>query len=132
MKTILIIDREYPTLLMLQGEFEEAGYKVVTTNSGDEALKILHNPSKQVNLVITNLRHAGPDILDFLWQIKRARPALPVICFTALSKYKELPLEDLPFDDLIEKSSDLTKLKKSVDRHINKMVQKDGGDVTKS
>jgi DNA-binding NtrC family response regulator len=132
MKTILIIDREYPTLLMLQGEFEEAGYKVVTTNSGDEALKILHNPSKQVNLVITNLRHAGPDMLDFLWQIKRAWPDLPIICFTALSKYKELPLEDLPFDDLIEKSSDLTKLKKSVDRHINKMVQKDGGDVSKS
>ena len=37
MKTILIIDKHYSTLLMLKEEFEEAGYKVVTTDSGDEA-----------------------------------------------------------------------------------------------
>jgi DNA-binding NtrC family response regulator len=121
MKTILIIDKEYSTLLMLKGEFEEAGYEVVTTDSGDRALEILNNPSKPVNLVITNLRHAGPNMLDFLWQIKRAWPVLPVICFTALSKYKELPPHDRPFDALIEKSSDLTKLKDSVARHLGKM-----------
>ena len=131
MKTILIIDKEYSTLLMLKGEFEEAGYKVVTIDSGDEALEILHNPSKPVNLVITNLRHAGPDMLDFLWQIKGAWPDLPVICFTALSRYKKLALEDRPFDDLIEKSSDLTKLKKSVDRHINKIGPNVGDMSTK-
>ena len=58
---------------MLKAEFEEAGYEVMTTGSGDEALEILNNPSTPVNLVITNLRHAGPNMLDFLWQIKRAR-----------------------------------------------------------
>ena len=121
MKTILIIDKEYSTLLMLKGEFAEVGYEVVTTDSGDRALEILNDPSKPVNLVITNLRHSGPDMLDFLWQIKRAWPDLPVICFTALSKYKELPPQDRPFDALIEKSSDLTKLKDSVDRHLGKM-----------
>ncbi len=113
MKTILIIDKEYSTLLMLQGEFEEAGYEVVTSDSGDEAFEILNNTSNPINLVITNLRHAGPDMLDFLWQIKRAWPDLPVICFTALSKYQELPPHQRPFDALIEKSSDLTKLKAS-------------------
>jgi len=131
MKTILIIDKHYSTLLMLQEEFEEAGYKVVTTDSGDEALKILNDNSRPVDLIITNLRHAGPDMLDFLWHIKRAWPDLPVICFTALSSYKKLALEDRPFDDLIEKSSDLTKLKKSVDQHINKMGPNVGDMSTK-
>jgi DNA-binding NtrC family response regulator len=121
MKTILIIDKEYSTLLMLKGEFEEAGYEVVTTDSGDGALEILNDPSKPVNLVITNLRHAGPNMLDFLWQIKKAWPDLPVICFTALSNYKELPPDDRPFEALIEKSSDLTELKASVARHLGKM-----------
>jgi DNA-binding NtrC family response regulator len=118
MKTILIIDKEYSTLLMLKGEFEEAGYEVVTTDSGDGALEILNDPSKPVNLVITNLRHAGPNMLDFLWQIKKAWPDLPVICFTALSNYKELPPDDRPFDALIEKSSDLTELKASAVRML--------------
>jgi DNA-binding NtrC family response regulator len=126
MKTILIIDKEYSTLLMLKGEFEEAGYEVVTTDSGDEALEILNNPSKPVNLVITNLRHAGPDMLDFLCQIKRAWPDVPVICFTALSNYEKLPPHDQPFDALIEKSSDLTKLKDSVARHLGKLSYKCG------
>ena len=121
MKTILIIDKEYSTLLMLKGEFEEAGYEVVTTDSGDKALEILNNTFKPVNLVITNLRHAGPNMLDFLWQIKRVWPDLPIICFTALSEYKELPPHDRPFDALIEKSSDLTKLKDSVEKHISKI-----------
>jgi len=118
MKTILVIDNAHATLLLLKEEFDEAGYEVLTTDSGREALEILDDPSKNVNLVITNLRHAEPDGLDFIWLIKRARPNLPVICFTALFKYKELSSRDRPFESFVEKSADLTKLKESVDKLI--------------
>ena len=121
MKTILVVDNAYPTLLMLKEEFEGAGYEVLTTDSGEKALEILNNPSKKVNLVITNLRHAGPHGLDFIWLIKRAWPDLPVICLTALSEFQELPPHDRPFDAFVEKSSDLTKLKHSVDKLIDKV-----------
>lgn len=121
MKTILVVDNAYPTRLMLKDEFEEAGYEVLTTDSGEEASKILNDPDKSVNLVITNLRHAGPHGLDFLWLIKKACPDLPVICFTALSEYQDLPPHDRPFDAFVEKSADLTKLKDSVGRFIGKM-----------
>jgi DNA-binding NtrC family response regulator len=93
----------------------------MTTDSGKKALEILNNPAKPVDLVIANLRHAGPDRLDFLWLIKKSRADLPVICFTALfDEYKELPLSDRPFDDLQEKSSDLTKLQDSVAKLIGR------------
>lgn len=121
MQTILVVDNAYPTLLMLKDEFEGAGYEVLTTDSGEEALEILNNPSKKVNLVITNLRHAGPDGLDFIWLIKRSWPDLPVICLTALSEYQEVSPHDRPFDAFVEKSSDLTKLKHSVDKLIGKI-----------
>lgn len=121
MKTILVVDNAYSTLLMLKEEFEGAGYKVLTTDSGKEALEILNNPSKSVNLVITNLRHAGPQKLDFIWLTKRTWPDLPVICHSALSEYNELPPHDRPFDDFVEKSSDLTKLKDSVVKLIGKI-----------
>jgi DNA-binding NtrC family response regulator len=126
MKTILVVDNAYSTLLMLKEEFEEAGYEVLTTDSGKEALEILNNPSKPVNLVITNLRHVGPNMVDFMYLIKRTRPDLPVICLTALSEYKGLAPSDRPFDDLVEKSSDLTKLKDSVAKLIDKKKEKDG------
>jgi DNA-binding NtrC family response regulator len=118
MKTILVVDNSYSTLLLLKEEFEEGGYEVLTTESGQEALEVLNNPSKNVDLVITNLRHAGPDMLDFIWFIKKTWPDLPVICHTALYKYKDLALQERPFDDFVDKSSDLTRLKDSVDRLI--------------
>ena len=106
---------------MLKEEFEGAGYEVLTTDSGEKALETLNNPSKPVNLVITNLRHAGPNMLDFIWIIKRTRPDLPVICLSGLSEYNELSPHDRPFDAFVEKSSDLTKLKDSVDKLIGKI-----------
>lgn len=118
MKTILAVDNAYSTLLLLKEEFEEAGYEVLTTESGQVALEILNNPSKNVDLVITNLRHAGPDMLNFIWSIKKTRPDLPVICHTALYKYKDLAREERPFDAFVDKSSDLTGLKDSVVRLI--------------
>jgi DNA-binding NtrC family response regulator len=120
MKTILVVDNSRSTLLLLKEEFEEAGYKVLTTESGQGALDLMNNPHETVNLVITNLRHAGLDMLDFMWLIKKSWPGLPVICHTALSKYKDLKPQERPFDDLIDKSSDLTRLKNSVDRLIGK------------
>ncbi len=114
MKTILIVDDAHSTLAMLKEEFEGAGYEVLTTDSGKEALDILNNPSKDVDLLITNLRHAGPKGLDFIWLIKKTWPDLPVICLTAFSEYKDLPPHQRPFDALVEKSYDLSNLKDSV------------------
>jgi hypothetical protein len=54
------------------------------------------------------LRHVG-----FYFVIKKDWPKLPVICHTALFEYKEIPPHNRPFDDFVEKSSDLTKLKDS-------------------
>lgn len=120
MKTILIVDDAYSTLVLLKEEFEGAGYEVLTTDSGNEALEILNDPSKRVDLLITNLRHTGPKGLDFIRLIKKIWPDLPVICLTALSGYKDLPPNDRPFDDLVEKSYDLSKLKDSVASLIDK------------
>jgi DNA-binding response OmpR family regulator len=121
MKTILVVDNSYSTRLMLKDEFEGAGYEVLITDSGKEALEILNDPSKLVNLVITNMRHAGPNGLDFIWLLKKNWPNLPIICLTALSTYKKLPPHNRHFDDLVEKSSDLTRLKNSVDNLIGRI-----------
>jgi CheY-like chemotaxis protein len=113
-KTILVVDSTASTLLLLKEEFEEAGYQVLIAPTGSEALEILNDPSGQVDLVVTNLRHPGLAKLEFIRFIKKNWPGLPVICHTALSGYDQLPPSDRPFDALVEKSFDLTKLKASV------------------
>ena len=92
MKTILIVDNAHITLSLLKEEFTDAGYEVLTTDSGEEALVVLNNRSKTVDLVITNLRHAGPHGLEFIRLIKGAWPHLPVICHTALYEYQYLSI----------------------------------------
>jgi DNA-binding NtrC family response regulator len=129
MKTILIVDKSNSTLFMLKEEFEEAGYEVLTTRSGKEALGLLNSPSKPVDLVITNLRHAGPDKLYFIRLIKNTWPRLPVICHTALHEYQELPPDNRPFDAFVEKSSDLTDLKETAAELIDKM-DTDSGETS--
>jgi CheY-like chemotaxis protein len=126
MKTILLVDKPFSTLLMLQGEFAGLGYPVLTTDSGAEALKILRDPANSVHLVITNLRHAGPHGLDFIRLIKKNWPELPVICHTALYEYGELASAERPFDVFVEKSSDLTELKVNVEKLIGKPDEKGG------
>ncbi len=105
---------------MLKEEFADSGFEVLTTDSGAEALKFLDDPARSVKLVITNLRHAGPQGLDFLRLLKRGWPELPVICFTALSEYKDLSPDDRPFDAFVEKASDLTRLKQNVDKLLGR------------
>ena len=86
----------------------------------EEALKILNDPDKSVDLVITNLRHVGSHGLEFIRLLKRGWRHLPIICHTALSEYRELPAYDRPFDAFVEKSSDLAILKHNVDNLIGK------------
>jgi hypothetical protein len=50
-------------------------------------------------------------MVRFIWLIKGAWADLPIICHSALYEYKELPPHERPFDDFVEKSSELTKLK---------------------
>ncbi len=121
MKTILGVDKDLSTLSMLKEEFQAAGFEALITDSGEEALKILKDPAKSVDLVVTNLRHAGPHGLEFIWLIKRTRPGLSVICFSALYEYQNLSPQDRPFDIFVEKSSDLTILKHSVTQLIGKL-----------
>ena len=120
MKTILIVDNAHITLSLLKEEFTDAGYEVLATDAGEEALAVLNNQSQNVDLVITNLRHAGPHGLEFIRLIKRVRPLLPVICHTALYEYQYLSPQDRPFDAFVEKSFDLTKLKEGVATLVHK------------
>lgn len=85
MPTVLIIEDEYLVLEVAVGEFEDAGYQVLTASTADAALALLQGPAR-IDLLFTDIRMPGE--LDG-WEIARRaralRPQLPVIYATGYS-----------------------------------------------
>ena len=70
------IDLLKPHVLFL----EDKGYKVFTTNSGDEALEYLEYQT--IDIVFLDEQMPGLSGLDTLQQVKEKFPSLPVVMIT--------------------------------------------------
>lgn len=82
-KTILIIDDEEHILELLGYNLESSGYQVMTSDTGEEGIKILNK--NHVDLVVLDLMLPGIDGIEVLKQIRNSKefPKLPVIMLTA-------------------------------------------------
>jgi two-component system response regulator GlrR len=79
--TILIVDDD-PTLLKLLGILlREEGFRVLSADSGEQALALL--AAEKPQLVLTDLRMGGMDGLALFDAVRRTYPMLPVIILTA-------------------------------------------------
>jgi two-component system NtrC family response regulator len=81
MDTLLIVDDERNYLFVLEDLLGEEGYRVVTADSGQEALKIIQE--HELDLVITDMKMPGMDGMALLDQVHAQNPELPVIMMTA-------------------------------------------------
>ncbi len=75
--TVLIIDDEEGIRESLSGIFEDEGYTVLTSSSGEEALKLLKEQSP--DLILLDVWLPGIDGIQTLKEIKDLKPDLPVI-----------------------------------------------------
>jgi len=79
-KTILAVDDNPDILKVIKAQLEFAGYAVMCEESGEEALETIKNSS--VFAVLLDLGLPGMDGFEVLQNIKRIKPALPVIMVT--------------------------------------------------
>jgi two-component system nitrogen regulation response regulator NtrX len=75
--TVLIVDDEEGIRESLSGIFEDEGYEVLTSSSGEEALKALKEQSP--DLILLDVWLPGIDGIKTLKEIKGLKPDLPVI-----------------------------------------------------
>ncbi|MCI4412201.1 MAG: response regulator [Thiotrichales bacterium] len=64
MHTILLVDDSATMLMSMSGILKQAGYTVLTANSGDAALNTLK--TNKPNLVITDLNMPGMNGIEFI------------------------------------------------------------------
>jgi CheY-like chemotaxis protein len=81
MAHVLIVDDEAPLRDVLRRSLERGGHSVVEAGNGKAALQVLS--SDPVDLVISDVHMPEMDGLEFLMQMRREHPGLPIITVTA-------------------------------------------------
>lgn len=111
MSKILIVDDEEHIRFLYSEELSEAGYEVITADSGYMLLERINDESP--DLVVLDIKMVDYNGLDLLQDIRNKFADLPVILCTAYDTFKE-DLKSIAADFYVIKSFDLTELKNKI------------------
>ncbi|AKI98167.1 response regulator [Kosmotoga pacifica] len=111
MKRILIVEDEPNMRLLLEEEFTDEGYEVISTSSGKKAPEILEE--SKIDLVTIDIEMPDINGLELAGLLRKDYPGLKIVLLTAYSHYKQ-DLSSWAADAYIVKSSDLGELKKTI------------------
>ena len=107
-KRILIVEDEENMRLLLEEEFADEGYEIISTASGKDAIEILKK--NDINLATIDIEIPDMNGLELAGLLRKEYPELKIILLTAYSHYKQ-DLSSWAADAYIVKSSDLSELK---------------------
>ena len=108
MAKILIVDDEEHIRFLYSEELTEAGYEVITADSGYMLLERIKE--EKPDLVVLDIKMVDYNGLDLLQDIRNKFYNLPVILCTAYDTFKE-DMKSIAADFYVIKSFDLTELK---------------------
>ncbi|MCX7822434.1 MAG: response regulator [Syntrophobacterales bacterium] len=111
MAKILVVDDEEHIRLLYSEELRDAGYEVITAESGYKLLELIE--SEKPDLVVLDIKMVDYNGLDLLQDIRAKFYDLPVILSTAYDTFKE-DTKSMAADFYVVKSFDLTELKKKI------------------
>jgi two-component system, response regulator, stage 0 sporulation protein F len=111
MTKILIVDDEEHIRFLYSEELTEAGYEVITADSGNKLLERIDD--EQPDLVVLDIKMVDYNGLDLLQDIRNQFADLPVILCTAYDTFKE-DMKSIAADFYVIKSFDLTELKTKI------------------
>jgi two-component system response regulator (stage 0 sporulation protein F) len=111
MAKILIVDDEEHIRFLYSEELTEAGYEVITADSGYKLLERIDE--EKPDLVVLDIKMVDYNGLDLLQDIRNKYYDLPVVLCTAYDTFKE-DMKSIAADHYVIKSFDLTELKNKI------------------
>jgi DNA-binding NtrC family response regulator len=111
MAKIFVVDDDEHIRLLYSVELEDAGYEVITAESGYKILEIIED--EKPNLVILDIKMADCNGLEVLLDIRNHFCDLPVILATAYHAF-ETDMKSIATAFYVVKSFDLTELKEKI------------------
>ena len=111
MAKILIVDDEEHIRFLYSEELTEAGYEVMTADSGYQLLERIEEDAP--DLIVLDIKMVDYNGLDLLQDIRNKYYNLPVVLCTAYDTFKE-DMKSIAADFYVIKSFDLTELKNKI------------------
>jgi CheY-like chemotaxis protein len=126
-KKILLVDDRENIRKTLRDIFENLGYKVVTSPTGEEALKIIEEENPDLVLLDTKLDNVIPNSMlgfEVCNEIKQVRklPTKVVVYTGTLGMVDAVKAKRMGADDYIIKGEDPVLLIKAVEKLIGKCI----------
>jgi DNA-binding response OmpR family regulator len=122
MAKILIVDDEEHIRSLYSVELTEAGYEVITAETGHMLLERIEK--EKPDLVVLDIKMVAYNGLDLLQDIRNKFYDLPVVLCTAYDTYKE-DMMSIAADFYVIKSFDLTELKNKIIMALEANVRKE-------
>ncbi|MBW1785012.1 MAG: response regulator [Deltaproteobacteria bacterium] len=122
MAKILIVDDEEHIRYLYSEELSEAGYEVITADSGYKLLERIGE--EKPDLVVLDIKMVDYNGLDLLQDIRNKFYDLPVVLCTAYDTFKE-EMKSIAADFYVIKSFDLTELKTKIAMALEAGTQKE-------
>jgi CheY-like chemotaxis protein len=116
-KRVLVVEDDPNQRLLYQEELLDEGYDVFVAGDGREGLNVARE--QKPDLVILDINMPVMDGLDTLNQLLESSPSIPTIINTAYPGYQD-SFSAWSADAYVVKSSDLSELKSTVQRLLNK------------
>jgi DNA-binding response OmpR family regulator len=111
MAKILIVDDEEHIRFLYSEELSEAGYEVITADSGHMLLERIEE--EEPDLVVLDIKMVDYNGLDLLQDIRNKFYNMPVVLCTAYDTFKE-DMKSIAADFYVIKSFDLSELKSKI------------------
>ena len=111
MAKILIVDDEEHIRYLYSEELSEAGYEVITVDSGFKLLEKIEK--ERPDLIVLDIKMVDYNGLDLLQDIRNKFYNLPVVLCTAYDTFKE-DMKSIAADFYVIKSFDLSELKNKI------------------
>ncbi|UCF57660.1 MAG: response regulator [Deltaproteobacteria bacterium] len=111
MTKILIVDDEEHIRFLYSEELSEAGYEVITADTGHKLLERIED--EKPDLVVLDIKMVDYNGLDLLQDIRTKFYNLPVVLCTAYDTFKE-DMKSIAADFYVIKSFDLSELKSKI------------------
>jgi CheY-like chemotaxis protein len=117
MATILLIDDEDQVRMLFQIALEDAGYRVLSADSGKEGLRLLHD--QVVDVILVDIFMPAMDGLELIPHLRKTRPASKILAISgASSEWNYLDAAKyLGANDTLMKPFSLQELLEAVSAH---------------
>lgn len=116
---ILLVDDNANGLAARRSVLEELGHRIVTANSGGDALE--HFASHKFDLVITDYKMPKMDGLELISRLRKQSPELPIVLISGYVDSLGMNEASTGADVVIQKSShEVSHLVRSVNRLLRR------------